>query len=335
MSARLSRVTRGKKSRPPALRAVGERENCAPVPGAGRSGASLYDEVTARIVREMEAGRFPWVQPWAASSGGAGVSLPRNAVTGRCYSGVNILLLWGAVIDGAWPSQGWLTFKQALAAGGCVRKGERGTTIVYADRFIPKDENERIERSRDGGENEPRRRAVPFLKRFTVFNVAQCDGLGEGLKSNLAADPVPLRLREIVAVGEEIIAASGADFRVGGDRAFYSVGHDFVAVPPQPLFHDQINYYRTALHELTHWTGNVQRLGRDQTGGFGSEAYAREELAAEMGSAFSLRRARYRAHRSPCRLSRRMAPRAAHRQSRDLPRRLCRVESSRLSARVP
>ena len=120
-------------------------------------GASLYDEVTARIIAELEAGRFPWVQPWRSAAGfgsgmdtGAGVSLPRNALTGRCYSGVNILLLWGAVIDAGFPSQSWLTFKQARDAGGCVRKGERGTTVVYADRFTPKGEAERA--ARDGDE---------------------------------------------------------------------------------------------------------------------------------------------------------------------------------------
>ncbi|MGF7151477.1 antirestriction protein ArdC [Sphingomonas zeicaulis] len=125
-------------------------------------------------------------------------------------------------------------------------------------------------------------RAVPFLKRFTVFNVAQCDGL----RPELAADPAPLPEREIVPVAEALIAASGADFRVGGDKAFYVPSADFVQVPPQPAFFEQINYYRTCLHELTHWTGHASRLARDFSGGFGSKLYAREELVAEMGSAF-------------------------------------------------
>ncbi len=235
---------------------------------------SLYDEVTARVIAELEAGRRPWVQPWGGAT--SGVGLPRNALTGRSYSGVNVLILWGAVIADAYPSQSWLTFKQAQAAGGCVRKGERGTGVVFADRFIPKGEAERAARDEDDA------RAIPFLKRFTVFNVAQC----EGLRPGLADDPVPLPDREIVPVGEAVIAASGADFRIGGGDAFYSPGLDFVAVPPQPAFFHQIDYYRTALHELTHWTGHGSRLGRDQSGGFGSAAYAREELAAEMGSAF-------------------------------------------------
>jgi antirestriction protein ArdC len=245
--------------------------------------ASLYDEVTARIVAELEAGRLPWVQPWAADgvpgpASGPGIApgLPRNAVTGRVYSGVNILILWGAVIEQGYPSQGWLTFKQALAAGGCVRKGERGVTVVYADRFTP--EAEKARAAQTGGDA----KTVAFLKRFTLFNVAQC----EGLRTGLAADPEPLPEREIVPVAEAVIAASGVAFRIGGTRAFYVPSHDFVAVPPQPAFFDQVNYYRTCLHELTHATGHRSRLARNLANPFGSKDYAREELIAEMGSAF-------------------------------------------------
>lgn len=237
--------------------------------------ASLYDEVTARIVSELEAGRFPWVQPWGRA-GGAEAGLPRNALTARPYSGVNILILWGAVIEHGWPCQSWLTFRQAQEAGGRVRKGEHGVTVVYADRFTPEAEKERAQR--DGDEA----RAVRFLKRFTVFNVAQCDGLRPGL----AFDPAPLPEREIVPVAEEVIAASGVDVRIGGDRAFYAPDPDFVQVPPQPAFFDQINYYRTCLHELTHATGHPKRLGRDLKNAFCRKDYAREELVAEMGSAF-------------------------------------------------
>ena len=237
--------------------------------------ANLYDEVTARIVAELEAGRVPWVQP-GGKTGSAGPGLPRNALTARSYSGVNVLILWGAVIEHGWPSQSWLTFRQAQEAGGWVRKGEHGVTVVYADRFTPEVEKERA--SREGGDP----RAVPFLKRFTVFNVAQC----EGLRAGLASDPAPLPEREIVPVAEEVIAASGVDFRIGGDRAFYAPDPDFVQVPPQPAFFEQVNYYRTCLHELTHATGHAKRLGRDLRNTFGSRDYAREELVAEMGSAF-------------------------------------------------
>ena len=103
---------------------------------------SLHDTVTARIVAELEQGRFPWVQPWA-SSGVTPLGLPQNASTGRTYSGINILLLWSAAIEQGRPSQRWLTFKQALAMGGAVRKGEKGTMVVYADTFVPKAEQEK------------------------------------------------------------------------------------------------------------------------------------------------------------------------------------------------
>ncbi len=243
---------------------------------------SLYDEVTARIIAQLEEGRIPWVQPWSSAAcgapGGAGAvpCLPRNALTSRSYSGINILLLWASALASGWGRPGWLTFRQALAAGGNVRKGEHGTQIVYADRFTPETERERARES--GGEA----RSIAFLKRFTVFNVAQC----EGLPDDLLPQPVALPEREIVPVAEALIAASGVDFRIGGDKAFYAPGADYVQVPPQQAFHDQVNYYRTCLHELTHATGHKSRLGRDLANSFGSKDYAREELVAEMGSAF-------------------------------------------------
>lgn len=235
--------------------------------------ASLYDEVTARIIAQLEEGVFPWVKPW--SSGNAVTGLPRNAISGRHYSGINILILWGAVVDGGYPSQDWLTFRQALAAGGCVRKGEKGRTVFYANRFTPDDD-----RKQEGEGDKPR--SIPFLKRFTVFNAAQCDGLPE----RLTVEPAPLPERELHAQAEVLIAATEADFRTGGTKAFYNVGADYVQVPPQPAFTNQIDYYRTALHELGHWTGYKTRLGRDQSGNFGTALYAREELCAELASAF-------------------------------------------------
>jgi antirestriction protein ArdC len=180
------------------------------------------------------------------------------------------------VIENGYPSQSWLTFRQALEAGGNVRKGERGTRVVYADRFTPEAEKERARQT--GGEA----RAVPFLKRFTVFNVAQC----EGLRPGLATDPAPLPERQVVPIAEAVIAASGVDFRIGGDKAYYVPSADYVQVPPQPAFHEQINFYRTALHELCHASGHPSRLNRNLRNAFGSKDYAREELIAEMGSAF-------------------------------------------------
>jgi antirestriction protein ArdC len=242
---------------------------------AGIARASLYDEVTGRILAELAEGRLPWVQPWGLN-GATSVALPRNALSSRRYSGINVLILWSAVIEGHYPSQAWLSFKQAREAGGTVRKGEKGTTVVYADRFTPEAEKARaLETGKDA-------KSVPFLKRFTLFNAAQCEGLPE----RFVSDPAPLPEREIVPIAEKLVAASGVDFRIGGEKAFYAPSADFVQVPPQPLFFDQINYYRTALHELTHATGHASRLARDLTHPFGSAGYAREELVAEMGAAF-------------------------------------------------
>ncbi|RRH92172.1 DUF1738 domain-containing protein [Mesorhizobium tamadayense] len=209
--------------------------------GAGKGGgpgASLYQEITDRIIAELERGTVPWVKPWGRAK--ASLGLPKNAATQRRYSGINILILWGAVIERSYPSQNWLTFRQALALGGNVRKGERGTTIVHADRFVPKDEKERAKTDGDQPQT------VPFLKRFTVFNVAQCDNLPEYLHA--AAEPLPAR--QIVPQAEALIRSSGADFRIGGDRAFYMPSSDTIQVPPQPAFFHQIDYYRTCFHEL-------------------------------------------------------------------------------------
>lgn len=250
---------------------------------SGGAQVSLYDEVTARIIGELEAGRFPWTQPWDAAAFAPG--LPRNADTQRSYSGINILILWSEAVRRGFSSQGWLTFRQAQEAGGQVRKGEKGTTIFYAARFTPKGGEGGGAGATNGGASAGSAegdRSIPFLKRFTVFNVAQVDGLPD----RCSARDVPLPPRETIPVAERLIAATGADIRIGGNEAYYSPSGDYVALPPQQAFFDQIDFYRTALHELGHWTGHTSRLARDQPGAFGSAAYGREELCAELASAF-------------------------------------------------
>jgi antirestriction protein ArdC len=128
----------------------------------------------------------------------------------------------------------------------------------------------------------PRRKAIPFLKRFTVFNTDQC----EELPADFASVPAPVPEGLILPQAEALIGATGADFRFGGDRAFYSPSQDFVQVPRPESFFEPINWHRTALHELGHWTGHPSRLARDLSGGFGSKSYGQEELCAEMASAF-------------------------------------------------
>ena len=244
--------------------------------GAGHGRTSLYDEITTKIISELEAGRLPWVQPWGTAAAKAPLAMPRNAATGRQYSGINVLILWGAVISHGYSGQSWLTFRQALALGGNVRKGEHGTTVVYADRFVPDDEKKR---ARETGEEAA---AIPFLKRFTVFNSAQCENLPEDVA--IVAPPPPPGLIEPQV--EALIKASGIDFRIGGDRAFYVPAQDYVQVPPPQAFFEPINWHRTALHECSHASGAPHRLNRDLSGSFGSKKYAFEELVAEISAAF-------------------------------------------------
>jgi antirestriction protein ArdC len=208
----------------------------------GQDRPGLYQEITDKIIAELEVGRVPWVQPWRTAGANAPLAMPKNASTERRYSGINVLILWGAVIERGFSGQSWLTFRQALNLGGNVRKGERGTTVVYADRFVPHDEKKRaIEAGEDA-------QAIPFLKRFTVFNADQCDRLPEEVAK--AAPPPPPGMVEPEA--ERLIAATGADFRIGGARAFYSPSGDFVQVPPPQAYFEPINWHRTAFHELGH-----------------------------------------------------------------------------------
>ena len=237
---------------------------------------SLYEEISNKIIAELEAGRLPWVQPWGSTGVSTALGMPKNAATGRGYSGINVLILCGAVVQHGFPTQSWLTFRQTLGMGGNVRKGERGTTVVYADRFVPDEERRRSRET--GGEAV----AIPFLKRFTLFNAAQCDGLPEDLVS--VPPPVPEGL--IIPEVEALIRASGANLRLGGDKAFYAPVHDYIQLPRPESYFEPINWHRTALHELGHWTGHASRLARDLSGGFGSKPYSREELCAEMTSAF-------------------------------------------------
>lgn len=160
--------------------------------------------------------------------------------------------------------------------GGHVRKGERGTIVVYADRFVP------VEEKRRARENGEEAQAIPFLKRFMVFNSDQCDGLPPEIATT--APPPPPRLIEPQV--EKLIKATGIDFRIGGNSAFYVPTEDYVQVPPPQAYSEPINWHRTALHELAHASGHPSRLNRDLSGSFGTKKYAFEELVAEIASAF-------------------------------------------------
>ncbi|MBR0900098.1 DUF1738 domain-containing protein [Bradyrhizobium tropiciagri] len=243
--------------------------------------AGLYEEITANIIADLEAGIFPWARPWGTGGGNQAFALPRNAATGKSYSGINVLVLWGRSFEAGFSSARWLTFRQASGLGGAVRKGERGVTVCYADRFVPRREQTE---AGNAAQDEPamEEASVPFLRRYTVFNVDQCDELPEQCRAPQPALPE----RQIVPHAEALVAATRANVRSGGAQAFYRPSDDTVHIPPQPAFFAQINYYRTLFHELGHWTGHPRRLNRDQSGAFGSRLYANEELVAELTAAF-------------------------------------------------
>jgi antirestriction protein ArdC len=232
---------------------------------------ALYETVTQRIIEELEQGAAPWVRPWTAGTCG---DLPYNAVSQRTYRGVNVLLLWMAGAARSYCSPAWLTFRQAGRLGGRVRKGEKAEHIVYTATFIRKETDEAT-----GEETE---QTVSFLRGYTVFNLEQV----EGLPARLYQMVEPKLLEEALAHVETFLRVLGADLRHGGDRAFYSPGGDFIRLPEPGDFESAGHYYATSLHEHGHWSAHPSRLDRDLSGRFGSEAYAAEELVAELTAAF-------------------------------------------------
>jgi antirestriction protein ArdC len=240
--------------------------------GTVRTG--FHDDITRKIIAELEVGRVPWVQPWGTAAVNAPFAIPHNVASRRRYNGINVLVLWSAAVERRFSCQSWLTFRQALSLGGCVRKGERGTSVVYVDRFVPTEE---LKRAKLLGEEA---QALPFLKRFTIFNTDQCDGLPGNLSSiappSCAVEPQV----------EALVRATGIDFRIGGDRAFYCPAEDYVRVPPPAAYFEPINWHRTALHELAHASGHSSRLNRDMSGAYGTKKYAFEEIIAEISAAF-------------------------------------------------
>ena len=231
----------------------------------------LYSQVTARILSELEKGAAPWVKPWSATPG---QNTPQNAVSNRPYSGCNVILLWLTRGQG-WATPRFVTFKQAQEAGGSVRKGEHGTKVYYWKQLAIKEEGE-------NGEKEDK--LIPMMREFTVFNVAQCDGLPASIVQGKAARVRNPDTRDTLA--DEFLAASGAVIREGQGEAYYAPGADFISLPAFAAFKGADHFYGVAFHELTHWTGHKARLDRDLKGRFGQQAYAAEELIAELGAAF-------------------------------------------------
>lgn len=234
----------------------------------------LYTRVTARILADLEHGVRPWLQPWHADHTTGHVTRPLRH-NGTPYRGINVLLLWGEAMAKGYAAPIWMTFKQATALGGHVRKGEHGTFVVYADTFTRTETN-------DQGNDVERR--IPFLKSYTVFHVDQIAGLPAPYQTPPAppGDPLPLIDR-----AERFFAATGAVVRHGGDRAYYAPGPDVIQLPQPEAFRDAASYAATKGHEMLHWTKHPTRLDRDFGGTrCGDTGYAREELVAELGAAF-------------------------------------------------
>ena len=239
-----------------------------------RERTDLYTRVTDRIVADLEQGIRPWFKPWNAGNTEGRITRPLRH-TGEAYQGINILLLWGEAMEKGYSANTWMTFKQAEALNGHVRKGEHGSMVVFADRF------KRTETSESGEDVE---REVPFLKSYTVFNVEQIDGLPERYQAKPESTGDKLRL---IDEAERFFNATGATFRHGGNQAYYAPALDVIQLPVSEAFKDAESYAATKAHELTHWTKHAKRLDRDfGRQKFGDEGYAREELVAELGAAF-------------------------------------------------
>ena len=234
----------------------------------------VYNRVTNTIVADLEKGVRPWLKPWNAAHTDGRITRPLRH-NGLPYSGINILMLWASAIEQGFAAPMWMTFKQALELNAHVRKGEKGSLVVYANAITKTESN-------DAGEEIERE--IPFMKGYTVFNVEQIDGLPARYYQRPEIQLTPV---ERNARAEEFFRNTGAEIRTRGDRAFYSCEADYIQVPVIDAFLNAESYYATLAHEATHWTRHSSRLDRDLgRKHYGDEGYAREELVAELGAAF-------------------------------------------------
>lgn len=217
----------------------------------------ILEEVNAKILKALESGTAPWAPGWVRTLD----ARDRNAFSNRPYSGINAIIL---SLSG-YADPRWMTYKQAQEHGGQVRKGEHGTAIVFWSTFIPKDKT-----------NDPNAKKVMFLKSFTVFNAQQVDGL---TLPELSKDSQPTPVNDLMATYQNC-----PKVLVDGKDPCYNPATDTVHLPFQWV--DEAHRVSTTYHELVHSTGHKTRLDRDMTGTFGSKSYAREELVAELGSAY-------------------------------------------------
>ena len=242
---------------------------------ASTSRQDVYSRITSQIVASLEQGVRPWVKPWNAEHAAGRITQPLR-FNCQPYSGINILSLWMSATAQGFAAPIWMTFRQAIELNAHVRKGEKGSLVVYANAIT------RTERDENTGEDVEHE--IPYLKGYTVFNVEQIDGLPDHYYAKAAPrlDPVARIDR-----ADKFFAGSKATIRHGGNRAYYAQEVDYVQMPPFECFRDAESYYSTLAHELTHWTKHPSRLARDfGRKQWGDEGYAQEELVAELGAAF-------------------------------------------------
>jgi antirestriction protein ArdC len=229
--------------------------------------ANVYQEITDSIISELEKGALPWVKPWKADN-----TADKNIVSQKPYQGINRLILGMQSMIRGYDVPVWGTFKHWQSLGASVRKGEKGTKIVF---FSPVTK----ESQADNGETEISKYAV--LKAYWVFNASQVDGvtITKPVVSDTSFNPI--------AAAEDRIIKTGAMISHGGDAAFYAPSQDRIQMPNKGTFDNESSYYATVFHELTHWTSDKTRCDRDLSKGrFGNPEYAFEELVAELGAAF-------------------------------------------------
>jgi antirestriction protein ArdC len=235
---------------------------------------NVYDRVTNKIIADLEQGVCTWQKPW----NGENIGTRPLRHNGEPYNGVNILLLWDAMLDKGYLNPIWMTFTQAEQYNAHVRKGEKSTFIVYSNKTTKTDIDEKT--------GETLEKEVSFLKGYNVFNAEQIEGLPEQFYQP-ALTQTEINIEKRLDKVEQFIRNTRALIRKGGNRAFYAERKDYVQMPSMDSFKDSEGYYATLLHELSHWTKHKNRL--DRSFGhkkWGDEGYAKEELVAEIGAAF-------------------------------------------------
>jgi antirestriction protein ArdC len=239
---------------------------------AKQTANEIYADITATILEALETGTAPWVKPWrdVPQIGG---NLPHNALSGRAYRGINVPLGWMVAQNKGYQSQGWVSYNQAKALGGNVRKGEKSHFgVVFFRKLTITETNAAGEKVTKG---------IPLIRTTPVFNIEQCENITLPKRR-----PVELRDTTADLTAREIAERIGMGLQVGGNVACYVPSIDRVMMPTAAQFNDDASALSTFFHEAGHWTGHKSRLDRDLTGRFGSAAYAAEELVAELTSAF-------------------------------------------------